>query len=898
MDLSSRLRDKVGGVSPFQRRRQVPLVALLGVVASLLVLTISDANSVGAQSAATIEPNISTTTSYNGPDVVLSGTATSPNAVAGVTVRVQDTATSLYVQDSVGTMGPAAVELQAYTALLPPPGDMSVSWRVPMQLVDGDYSATITATESTGLTTTSTPLAFTVRESVVLPDTVLIAQDAIWSYYDQGEPSGDWSAADYDASAWPTGSAQLGFGDGETTTISNVDANGNPISTAYFRHDFSVVDPNAFDEIALTMKRDDGAVIYVNGQEWARSNMKDNGPIRYTNLAKSDSNEIVVGVIDPSLLVVGQNNIAVEVHQVSLDSPDLSFWFELLGTQPDEPGLQSDARPGTYVLTAGDMARCEHDGDEQVAAVMSEYFDTDAGVFIGLGDLVYNSGTIEEFESCYGPTIGQFKNVTWPSPGNHEHYTTPNAAGYRDYFGEAAGPLAGPAGGLWYSFDIDEHWHVIALDSDCRGVEPLPGALDGDGCAVGSEQEIWLRADLEANADKNILAFFHHPPYTNNHYTDHQYTWPLWKALTEYGTDITLHGHEHHYERYTPMNGWGEPDALYGAREFIVGSGGTYPRYNVRNPDPRSEFKGVFPNGSFDYGLLQLWLRPDGYDWKWEPVIGLADTDEGSSGLVEPFPKAVIAGTVTESTANTPIGGISVCAVAARDNVETCTTTNSGGAFALPSIFIDDYTLNFIDPAGSHTSATQNVTLTSAGLSVPAQLERQLLISGRMTVDGTGASLVGGQVCITPVPADSDGCATVGTDGSWQLLGVQAGEYTVEFSAPGFVTECYFNSEGCDAPSPVTVLPGTDLTGINAGVARQSGDVNCDGTLNILDAFTMAQFAVELRTDNGPCPLLDAASRIYLGNGDANLDGTHNIVDAYGLAECAVGLVSDFCPAP
>ena len=365
-----------------------------------------------------------------------------------------------------------------------------------------------------------------------------------------------WYAPDYDASAWLSGPAELGYGDGDEATVTQSQGIfGQRITTQYFRHEFTPGDLTEFDQLTLTMLRDDGAVVYLNGAELGRTNMPD-GPIDYGTFASSVSEQTIQIALEPDDLVDGVNLLAVEVHQSSAASSDISFSASLEASAADGPKV-SDATEGTFILTAGDMARCNFDGDEAVAAQMAELFDTDSGVFLGLGDLVYNSGTIGEFTNCYDPTFGQFRDVTWPSPGNHEHYTSPNAAGYRQYFGAAAGPTAGPDGGLWYSFDIDDYWHVIALDSDCWGRETLPGAVGGDGCAVGSDQEQWLRADLEANQDKNILAFFHHPPFTNNQYTDHELTMPLWRALTEYGVELTLHGHEHHYERYLPLDYWG-----------------------------------------------------------------------------------------------------------------------------------------------------------------------------------------------------------------------------------------------------------------------------------------------------------------------------------------------------
>ena len=56
-----------------------------------------------------------------------------------------------------------------------------------------------------------------------------------------------------------------------------------------------------------------------------------------------------------------------------------------------------------------------------------------------LGDNQYESASLSEFSSYYGPSWGHVKPITFPSVGNHE-YKTSGAAAYFDYFGTAAGP--------------------------------------------------------------------------------------------------------------------------------------------------------------------------------------------------------------------------------------------------------------------------------------------------------------------------------------------------------------------------------------------------------------------------------------------------------------------------
>ena len=101
-------------------------------------------------------------------------------------------------------------------------------------------------------------------------------------------------------------------------------------------------------------------------------------------------------------------------------------------------------------------------------------------------------------------------------------------------------------GKSYYSYDIaGSNWHIVNLDSQC---ELVPG-----GCAAGSAQELWLKADLAANSTKNVIALWHKPRYSSGA-TDYQAVQPLWDDLYAAGVDILLDGHDHIYERTAPMN--------------------------------------------------------------------------------------------------------------------------------------------------------------------------------------------------------------------------------------------------------------------------------------------------------------------------------------------------------
>jgi len=158
-----------------------------------------------------------------------------------------------------------------------------------------------------------------------------------WKYLDNGSNQGTaWRQPGYNDNNWPVGQTELGYGDwDEGTTVSYGSNANNKRITTYFRRTFHVPDADEVYSLELRLLRDDGAIVYLNGTEIVRSNMP-SGSINYKTLAwgagdRDDETTFHVYQIDPTLLVNGKNVIAVEVHQASVTSSDLSFNLELGG---------------------------------------------------------------------------------------------------------------------------------------------------------------------------------------------------------------------------------------------------------------------------------------------------------------------------------------------------------------------------------------------------------------------------------------------------------------------------------------------------------------------------------------------------------------------------------------
>lgn len=165
----------------------------------------------------------------------------------------------------------------------------------------------------------------------------LIPMNAVWKYLDNGSNQGTaWRNPGFNDSTWASGPAQLGYGDGdEATVISYGPASTNKFITAYFRKVFHVPDAHVFAALTVSVLRDDGAVVYLNGVEVFRSNMP-GGTITYTTLASSvvggaDESTFYPMSVNPTLLVSGNNVLAVEIHQANVTSSDCSFDLELSG---------------------------------------------------------------------------------------------------------------------------------------------------------------------------------------------------------------------------------------------------------------------------------------------------------------------------------------------------------------------------------------------------------------------------------------------------------------------------------------------------------------------------------------------------------------------------------------
>ena len=156
------------------------------------------------------------------------------------------------------------------------------------------------------------------------PETLIDFQSD-WAYVDDGSDQGDaWRGVDFDDANWTRGAGPLGFGYDDQSTVLTCGpdvACEEKFATYYFRRDFQVDDPESLENVMAQIIRDDGVIVYVNGEEVFRDrNIR--STTAFDTFARSSAlNDGFTSFRIDDAIVKGTNTIAVEVHQYSRGVP-------------------------------------------------------------------------------------------------------------------------------------------------------------------------------------------------------------------------------------------------------------------------------------------------------------------------------------------------------------------------------------------------------------------------------------------------------------------------------------------------------------------------------------------------------------------------------------------------
>ena len=232
-----------------------------------------------------------------------------------------------------------------------------------------------------------------------------------WRYLDDGSNQGTaWRSPTFNDSSWASGGGELGYGDNDEETTVSFGGNASfKHITTYFRHDFTI--DESFDSAELELTYDDGAVVYLNGNLVDVVNFSQSvNQINYLTAAQGAPGDNAKITFDDiaGLLVQGSNTLAIEIHQASRTSSDISFDVKLdLFTELNNPaaislttstnvqartfenGEWSAVRDATFVIPAAqsDLRISEiqfNPADPSVAEIAAGFDNNDDFEFIEL----------------------------------------------------------------------------------------------------------------------------------------------------------------------------------------------------------------------------------------------------------------------------------------------------------------------------------------------------------------------------------------------------------------------------------------------------------------------------------------------------------------------------------
>ncbi|HSM25855.1 MAG TPA: metallophosphoesterase [Anaerolineaceae bacterium] len=304
-------------------------------------------------------------------------------------------------------------------------------------------------------------------------------------------------------------------------------------------------------------------------------------------------NEKLYPVVTPAVLTFTPGPTLTE-------SPSETFTATLTKTLTPVPATPTPTQTNTpvYFSGAGDISICGQDGDNLTADLLLNMVGS--GLYFVAGDASNENGSLYEYQNCFGPSWGQLMPDLRVVPGNHDYYSD-TLQNFWVYFDG----VAGEPGKGWYSFEHGE-WHIVMLNSNCGYV----------GCGPSSEQVAWLKQDLAENQSICSMAIWHHPRFNSGFAGNAHWLHSFWEVLHEFGADVVVSGHDHHYERLAKVDPAGNLDETGGIRSFIVGTGGVG-FYAIDKILPISDVR-----ITRQFGIIQFKFFPDGYSWEFINVDG------------------------------------------------------------------------------------------------------------------------------------------------------------------------------------------------------------------------------------------------------------------------------------
>lgn len=160
----------------------------------------------------------------------------------------------------------------------------------------------------------------------------IIFSDDNWKYrLGNTEPPGNWYASNFNDSNWFEGQGGFGYADGDDNTVIG------PTQSIYLRKNFEIIEVDDLELALLHADYDDAFIAYLNGVEIARANIEGSFPPHDAPTITDREAQMYQGGLPEfnflskskinQCLQNGNNTLAIQVHNVGINSSDMSSLF-------------------------------------------------------------------------------------------------------------------------------------------------------------------------------------------------------------------------------------------------------------------------------------------------------------------------------------------------------------------------------------------------------------------------------------------------------------------------------------------------------------------------------------------------------------------------------------------
>jgi 3',5'-cyclic AMP phosphodiesterase CpdA len=234
---------------------------------------------------------------------------------------------------------------------------------------------------------------------------------------------------------------------------------------------------------------------------------------------------------------------------VAVIYPAARWTMDLFPGDPPDVALQPQAwsvtEESTTFAVLGDNGTGGRNAMDIAGQMARTYEEMPYGLVVLLGDISYNGSIADRYEEVFFEPFRPLLDAGVRfelGVGNHELQNVPSSEANAEIVRrlEAIG-----AEGAFFSF-VQGPVEIFILDSSTPQIAG----------AAGSDQITWLEGALASSTAPWKVAALHHPPYSSgSHGSSIAVREAIEPLFVEYGVDLVLTGHDHHYERTALLDG-------------------------------------------------------------------------------------------------------------------------------------------------------------------------------------------------------------------------------------------------------------------------------------------------------------------------------------------------------